>query len=201
MTRQSAVFAKCAAAFALLFTATACATLLRTGLSKAGVEDRTSESIASAGSEVGTMSPSPRTAADARPGDDQASVYEQMPTPRIWRLGLGYPHSVAYGATRWLAQGPCNIMPRGIADVLPVPEGAPATEMFSWGTVHVDAFGMPGVFFNGLVRQDGSSLTGQMMAETARQAAYGQGCGFNVFLGVRFGSVPAGGQPIRVLRE
>jgi hypothetical protein len=193
MSKRSGVVPEGVAAVALVLTTTACATLLRGALGRAGVPDN------SAGSSGSTVSGPALSTTRTHSNDAPVSVYQEMPTPRIWRLTQGPVHSVAYGISRW-AQNPCAPMPPGIEDVLPVQQGAPITDVASLGPVHLEAFGMPGVYISGLRRGEGFDLTGQMMRQTARAVAYGRGCGYALFFGVRFGSANAV-NPVPVMWE
>jgi hypothetical protein len=191
MSKRSGVIPKGVAALALVLTTTACAPLLRGALGKAGVPDN------SRGSAGSTSAVLPETLTHSK--DAPVSVYRKMPTPRVWNLTMGPVHSVAYSISRW-AQNPCAPMPLGIDDVLPVAPGAPVTHVASWGPVHVEAFGIPGVYISGLVRGGDFNLSGQMMRNIAREVAYGRGCGYKLFFGVRFGSANAT-HPMTVMWE
>jgi len=179
MSKRSGVIPKGVAALALVLATTACGTLLRSALGKAGVPDN------SRGSTGSTSAALPTTLTHSK--DAPVSVYRKMPTPRVWNLTRGPVHSVAYSISRW-SQNPCAPMPPGIEDVLPVQQGAPITDVASWGPVHLEAFGVPGVYVSGLRRGEGFDLTGQMMRQTARAVAYGRDCAYTLFFGVRFGS-------------
>jgi hypothetical protein len=196
MSKRSAVLTKSMAALALVLTTTACATLLRSALGRAGVENNSSGSPRSSGSTIsGPALPETPTHSQNAP----VSIYKEMPTPRLWSLTRGPVHSVAYSISRW-AQSPSAPMPLGIDDVLPVAPGAPITNVASWGPVHVEAFGIPGVYISGLVRGGDFNLSGQMMRNIAREVAYGRGCGSKLFFGVRFGSANAT-HPMTVMWE
>lgn len=184
MSKRSGVIPKGVAALALVLTTTACATLLRGALSRAGVPDNSS------GASGSTVSGPALSGTRTHSKDAPVSVYKRMPTPRIWRLTLGPVHSVAYSVSRW-RQNACAPMLPGVEDMPPLEHGALDAELASWGPVHLEAFGVPGVYVGGPVRGDGYDLSGRMMRQTAWAAAYGGGCGYSLFFGVRFGSANA----------
>jgi hypothetical protein len=111
-----------------------------------------------------------------------------MPTPSLWRMAWGRPYSVAYNASRWATRSVCEPRPRGIADVLALPEGPPVTPLSSWGPVHLLVLCLPGMYLGSLFDGGAADLGGLIMEETARISSYGIGCGYNVFVGVTFGS-------------
>jgi len=163
-----------------------CASLIKAALGRAGVEDN-SDAPGRGGVEQ-LRQPSATAKTPDRPTGLHTSTYEVMSTPLLWHMALGRPYSVAYNASRWATRNACEPTPRGIADVLPIPEGAPATPFASWGPIHLVALGVPGIYLGQFVDGDPANLTSLMMEETARMTSQGAGCGFNVFVGVTFGS-------------
>lgn len=193
MSKRSGIIPKGVAALALVLTTTACATLLRGALGRAGVPDNSS------GPSGSTVSGPALSTTRTHSKDAPVSVYKEMPTPRIWRLTRGPVHSVAYSISRW-RQNPCVPMLAGAEDMPPLEHGALDRELASWGPVHLEAFGVPDVYLSGPPRGGDFNLSGQMMRQMARAAAYGGGCGYSLFFGVRFGSANAT-NPTLVMRE
>lgn len=194
MTRRSALFIRGVAALALLPGTAACATLLRTALAKAGIED-------DGGGSGGAMVAGPAFAA-ASPGSHgrPVSIYQQAPAPRLWRLGLGQFHSVAYGATPSIFPNRCAFEILGNGDVAPETGDVPPVDVAKWGTERMATFAMEGVYMAVRFPHEGSFLSAHVLAETARRAAYGEGCGTDLFFAVVFGS-PNATNPHPVARE
>jgi hypothetical protein len=182
MTPRSGSFARTALVLMVAIGTAGCASLIKTALGRAGVEDN---SDAPGGGGVEQLR---RPVASAPTAGVHTSTYEYIPVSSLWRMALGRPHSVAYNASRWAARNACEPTPRGFADVLPIPEGAPVTPFASWGPIHLVALGVPGIYLGQFVNGDPANLASLMMEETARMTSQGAGCGFNVFVGVTFGN-------------
>lgn len=163
-----------------------CASLIKAALGRAGVEDNSNTD--GRGSVDQLRRPSASANAPGQPAGVHTSTYESMPTPSLWHMAWGEPYSVAYNASRWALRDPCTPTTRGVADVLPVPEGAPITPLASFGPIHLVAAGVPSIYLGEMVDGNPANIGGLMMEETARMTSQGAGCGFNVFVGVTFGN-------------
>lgn len=186
MGSRSGWFARVALALSLTVGTAGCASLIKTALGRAGVEDNSA--VPGRGGVEQLRRPSTTAKAPTRRTGVHTSTYEKMPTRSLWRMAWGQPHSVAYNASRWTVEDACTPMPRGIADVLPLQEGAPVTPFASWGPFHLVALGVPGMYLGDIVDGDAANLTSLMMSETGRMTSQGAGCSFNVFVGVTFGN-------------
>lgn len=183
---RSGSFARVALVLIVAVGTAGCASLIKAALGRAGVEDN-SDAPGRGGVEQ-LRHPSATAKTPDRPTGVHTSTYEYMPTPSLWRMAWGRPFSVAYNASRWATRNACEPTPRGIADVLPRAEGAPITPFGSLGPIHLVAAGVPGIYLGEMIHGDPAHISSLMMEETARMTSQGAGCGFNVFVGVTFGS-------------
>ena len=163
---------------ALALSTAGCAHAVRAGLGLAGVES----------SDAGLTSPAAplgQVAATQR-GEVVLSGYQHAPTLDWATLGLGQPFFMArslFDVSK--PEGSCQLVSRGLGQVLPVPYGVPTTQLEDYGYVQVGLLGNAGALAS-LLEGDGRSLGLQALATSSRLGTQGDRC-YELFAYVSLG--------------
>lgn len=184
MRKGCGSYARMLVTLVVALSASQCTTLVRSALNRAGVHEPPTPGKSLAG----------ETRKEPR-HSSPASRYEVVPT-ETWRLAVGRP---ALGLSRWASEDPCMPTPMGLADVLPMPEGAPMVPVTQMGPAELFVNGLPAVYLHDVVLRGGVGIPSAMMEHTAFSRGTGCGAGVSFSLYLRLVGT-SGSQPVSVLR-
>ncbi len=184
MRKGCGSYAKMVFTLVVALSAAQCTTLVRSALNRAGVHEPPTPGKSLAG----------ETRQEPR-HSSPSSRYEVVPT-ETWRLAIGRP---ALGLSRGIREDPCMPTPMGLAEVLPMPEGAPMVPLMQSGSVELFVNGWPAVYLQDAVLHGGVGIPSTMMEHTAFSRGGGCGAGMSLSLYLRLAGT-SGSDPVSVLR-